>query len=173
MIARPGPTRRPSIWCRAVGQTSRLGLGLALGRVIGLALLAHLAACGPEVPPPSDPELAEALGIEEGIPIHQLLLSGRGDQTRVLPANVTIDAGDVVQFRVMDGRVHRVGFRIQEMDGDARAFLERTEQASPPPIVEQGGRLVLDFSGAPAGDYPFLVEGYGNSVEGRIRVRSP
>ncbi|MEX2532171.1 MAG: hypothetical protein WD960_15505 [Gemmatimonadota bacterium] len=147
---------------------SRLGGAMALAAAATL-----LAACGPDVSPPADPELAEALGIEEGVPIHQILLSGRGDLTRVLPANLTIDAGDVVQFRVMDGRVHRVGFRVEEMAEEARAFLERTGQASHPPLVEQDGRLVLDFSGAPPANYLFLVEGYGNSVDGRIRVRSP
>lgn len=137
---------------------------LALGMVPG-------AGCLPEAPPPSDPELREALGIDDRTPIHQVLLSGRGDRTRILPAHLEVGPGDVVQFRVMDRRVHRVRFPLEDLAPAAREFLEATDQHSPAPLVERDARLVLTFAGAPPGIYPFWVEGYGAPVQGSIRVR--
>ncbi len=120
--------------------------------------------------PPSDPELREALGIADDIPIHQVTLSGRGDRTRVFPAHVQIQVGDVVQFRMMDHRVHRVRFSVDELEPEVREFLRSTGQASPAPLTELDARLVITFDGAPPGEYRFVVEGFGNPVEGSIRV---
>jgi plastocyanin len=131
--------------------------------------LPGLQGCEPP-PPPSDPELRQELGIDDSVPIHQILLSGRGDRTRVLPAHLQIRSGDVVQFRVMDGRVHRVRFVTEELSSESRAFIEETGQTAPPPLVERDARLVLTFVGAPAGNYPFVVEGFGDPVVGGIRV---
>jgi plastocyanin len=133
--------------------------------------VAPASGCLPDAPPPSDPELREALGIDDRTPIHQVLLSGRGDHTRVLPAHLEVGPGDVVQFRVMDRRVHRVRFPLDDLEPAPREFLQATDQYSPAPLVEQGARLVLTFEGAPPGVYLFWVEGYGDPVQGSIRVR--
>lgn len=130
-------------------------------------------ACSPDPPPPSEPELRETLGLDDETPIHQILLSGRGDRTRVLPGHLTVRPGDVVQFRVADRRVHRVRFDVAEAAPDVRRFLESTGQASPAPLVERDARLVLTFHEAPPGDYPFVVEGFGANVSGVIRVEEP
>jgi plastocyanin len=110
------------------------------------------------------------LGLDPETPIHSVLLSGRGDRTRVLPGHTTVKAGDLVQFRVMDGRVHLVRFQIDEMEVDAGRFLEGTGQSGFPPLTERDARLVVSFVDAPAGRYPFVVEGYGPPVSGSIMV---
>lgn len=151
-------------------------MGRRLACVLGataLMLAGAAAACEPEAPPPSNPELREALRLDDATPIHEILLSGRGTRTRVLPARVTARPGDLVQFRVVDRRVHLVRFELDELEESARSFLERTDQASFPPLTERDARLVLTFHGAPAGDYPFVVEGPGEPVEGRIRIAVP
>lgn len=159
-----GPSRNPR-----VGSSRRALPGFVPGLLLGAGLL----ACEPEPSPPSHPELREALGLGDRTPIHQVLLSGRGDRTRLLPAELTVAPGDVVQFRVVDRRVHLLRFRLDELGDDERGYLEATRQAAFPPLTERDARLVLTFRGAPEGDYPFLVEGYGDPVEGRIRVREP
>lgn len=142
--------------------------GRTLPLVLGILVMSW--ACEP-APPPSDPELREALGIDDGVPIHEILLSGRGDRTRLLPAHVEIRSGDVVQFRVMDRRVHQVRFELEDAAPALRSFLVSSNQVAPPPLVERDARLVLDFTDAPEGRYPYVVEGYGEPVRGSIRVR--
>ncbi|MEX0935474.1 MAG: hypothetical protein WD013_01130 [Gemmatimonadota bacterium] len=132
------------------------------------------AACsGPEPQPPSDPELRAELEIADDVRIHRIDLSGRGSETRVLPPEVEVRAGDVVQFVVLDYRVHLVRFVEEELRPAAMEFLTRTGQDRPPPLVERGARLVLSFEDAPAGWYPFRVEGSGAAVRGEIRVLPP
>ncbi len=150
-------------WRRTIGFGGlRVGASILVGSM--------LVGCEGTLPPPSDPELREELGIADHIPIHQVLLSGRGDHTRVLPAYLEIRSGDIVQFRVMDRRVHQVRFVEESLALPHRDFLESTGQLRFPPLTEQDARLVLTFEGAPAGDYPFIVEGYGEPREGRIVI---
>jgi plastocyanin len=127
----------------------------------------------PEPLPPTDPELRAELGIPETVPIHRIDLSGRGDFTRVIPQLTEAGPGDVVQFVVLDHRVHLVSFRDELLRPDQIEFLRATSQARFPPLVEQGSRLVLSFEGAPAGDYSFYVEGNGPPIEAVIRVTGP
>ncbi len=122
----------------------------------------------PEPPPPSDPELRAELGIPDDVSIHRVDLSGRGDQTRLVPTEIHAATGDLVQFVVLDQRVHLLRFDTAGLSPEALAFLRSTEQDAPPPLLEQGVRLVLSFDGAPAGIYPFRVEGSGPPVRGRI-----
>jgi plastocyanin len=133
-----------------------------------------LPACeGPPPPPPSDPELRAELGIPDEVVIHRVDLSGRGDLTRVLPAVTEAKPGDVVQFVVLDNRVHLLRFREELLQGARLDFLRTTTQDRPPPLVQRGARLVLTFEDAPEGTYYFQVEGNGAPVEGEIRVRAP
>ncbi len=144
-----------------------------LGVVVsaGLLCLAALAGCEADRGPPSHPELRAELAIGDDVVIHDILLSGRGDQSRLLPAYTEVDVGDLVHFRVMDLRVHRIRFDLEGLPEGGREFLRDTGQTSPPPLTEQDARLIFTFQGAPPGPYPFRVEGYGAPVEGEIRVR--
>jgi plastocyanin len=134
--------------------------------------LSVTSGCEPDPPSPTDPELALELGLAPETPIHSVLLSGRGDQTRVLPGHTTVRAGELVQFRVMDGRVHLVRFDADGLDVDAARFLEESGQSGFPPLTERDARLVVSFIDAPAGRYPFVVEGHGAPVSGSIVVET-
>ena len=142
-------------------------------RRVGLLVTMGVAAsCAPGGrSPPSDPELRAELGIPAGVAIHRIDLSDSGDGTRILPRSTEIRSGDVVQFVMLDHRVHLVRFEGGGLEGNARDFLRETGQETPPPLVEQGARLVLTFEGAPVGSYPFIVDGNGLPVQGEIRVR--
>ncbi len=136
------------------------------------ALLA-LPGCIPEPPPPSDPELRAELGIPDEVPIHRFDLSGAGDATRVVPPLHEIREGDVVQFVVVDHRVHLLRFDLAALPPGGREFLEGTRQDAFPPLVDRGSRIVLTFEGAPEGRYPFTVEGSGPPVRGEVVVVAP
>ena len=142
---------------------------------IALCLVGNLAAsCAfQEPPPPSDPDLRAELGIPDHVTIHRVDLSSQGGQTRLLPRETEIFSGEIVQFVVLDHRVHLVRFDQDEITRSALEFMRETGQDKPPPLVEQGARLVLSFEGAPVGSYPFLVDGNGPSVAGEIRVGLP
>ncbi len=131
------------------------------------------AGCLAPDEPPSDPELREALGLGDGVPIHRVNVSGRGAETRLVPSQVPVEPGAVVQFVILDRRAHRIRFLPDSLSPDAHTFLVDTNQVESPLLVEQGSRFVLSFEGAPPGAYPFVVDGHGAPVWGWIHVGSP
>jgi hypothetical protein len=137
---------------------------------LALLLPGMLAGCLGEGPPPTDPELAEALGLPPATPVHRVTLSGRGDTTRVLPSLVRVAPGALVQFVTADRRVYSVRFDLDALPPEAREFLRESRQEASPPLVQEGARFVVSLEGAPPGRYPFRVEGYGPTVEGWILV---
>jgi plastocyanin len=153
--------------------TGRLMRRMSCLRWVMLPLLFSSASCLPEPPPPSDPELREELGIPDEVPIHRIDLSGRGDLMRVVPPVTHAAPGDVVQFVVLDHRVHLVQFREERMSGELVEFLRSTGQDRIPPLMERETRLVLTFEDAPVGVYHFQVEGNGPPVDGEIRLSLP
>ena len=146
-----------------------------LTKLIGLCLVGNLAAsCAFQEPsPPSDPELRAELGIPDHVTIHRVDVSSQGGHTRLLPREIEIVPSEIVQFVVLDHHVHLVRFDEDELTRPALEFMRETGQDKPPPLVEQGARLVLSFEGAPLGSYPFSVDGNGLPVAGEIRVGEP
>ncbi|TVP55755.1 MAG: hypothetical protein EA351_09830 [Gemmatimonadales bacterium] len=150
-----------------------LHLNSPVGLVVGLVLMSLLfTGCLRDPPPPTDPELAEELGLPSGTVFHRIHLGGTGARTRVLPGAVTLEPGAWVQFIVEDHRVHVVRFLLEEMDPAAAEFLRRSEQTASPPLTQRGSRQLFSFEDAPNGSYPFVVEGYGDPVRGLLRVGS-
>ncbi|TVP43926.1 MAG: hypothetical protein EA350_12680 [Gemmatimonadales bacterium] len=156
------------------GAARRLGFrpGTVGGCMAGLALLV-LSACSTEFPPPSDPELAEALGLPPRTPIYRFDLADRQGTVGLFPAQWEIADGGVVQFVTRDPRVYSVHFERGAMSADAWQFLEASGQESSPPLTSEGARFVLSFEDAPPGVYPFRVEGQSQTARGEIRVRGP
>ncbi len=132
-----------------------------------------VAGCLRDPPPPTDPELAEALGLPASTPVHRVVLTGQRESTRVLPREVRIRDGDLVQFVALDRRVYAIRFELGSMSPEAREFLVGTRQEGSPPLASEGARFVLSFREAPAGRYPFTVEGYGDGVPGAVVVEAP
>ncbi len=138
--------------------------------IVGLASALVAVACEAPARPPSDPGLRAELGIPDETPIHRVDLGGPALGTSAVPRFLVIHPGDVVQFVVLDHRVHQVRFLEEGLGPAQLAFLRDTAQDRPPPLVEQGARLVLTFEDAPIGAYAFVVEGYGAPLRGEIRV---
>jgi hypothetical protein len=113
--------------------------------------------------------LRAELGIADSVRIHRIDLSGRGDETRIVPTAIEIRTGEVVQMVVADRRPHLISFD-EGLDAPMRSFLEESGQTDFPPLLEQGAKIVLSFDGAPPGTYTFTDEGNGPPVSGVIRV---
>ena len=138
-------------------------------------MLTVSAACTSPPPPlpPSDPELREELGIPDEVPIHRINLSGRGDETRIVPSRIEIARGEIVQIVVVDRRTHLITFDVEGMEPALLAFLKETRQDRFPPLLEREARIVLSFEGAPPGRYTFIDEGNGPPTRGEILVSEP
>jgi plastocyanin len=150
------------------------GLARLPSRLTAILLaLGLLSGCLREPPPPTDPELAEALGLPASTPVHRVVLTGQGESTRVLPREIRVRAGDLVQFVALDRRVYAVRFELGAMSPEMQEFLRSTQQEGSPPLATEGARFVLSLQQAPAGRYPFTVEGYGEGVPGAVVVDPP
>ncbi|CAN5815167.1 hypothetical protein BH23GEM11_BH23GEM11_15070 [soil metagenome] len=146
--------------------------GIAAVVVLALPTLV-LAACDTDFPPPSDPELAEALGLPPRTPIYRFDLADRQGAVGLFPGEWEISQGSVVQFLTRDPRVYSIHFERGSMSAEAWGFLEASGQESSPPLTREGARFVLLFDDAPPGIYPFRVEGQARAARGEIRVRDP
>lgn len=139
--------------------------------LLGVAVPPALAACGGADNPP-DEELREALDIGGDREVPTVRMESREGAEVVDPATVEVRPGWLVEFRSTDGRVRTVSFTGESLSGDARSFLSSTGQEGSPPLVERDARFVVDFTDAPPGRYPFLVEGSGAPARGVVVVRA-
>ena len=114
-----------------------------------------------------------ALGLLSGATLHRVTLGGRGSEEHAVPTVIHALAGDGVEFRTVDHRVHTVEFIPDSITPDVRAFLESTGQMASPPLVERGSRFVLKLQSAPDGRYFFMSEGHGGTAHGVVEVGSP
>jgi hypothetical protein len=138
--------------------------------VLVLALLSGtVSGCREGGAIPRDPELAEALGVSARTEIHRVDLVTRGGMVVALPTRVELSEGALLQFVTRDWLVYSVRLRAVDPEGDQ--WIEGTRQRHSPPLVEKEARYVLNFEGAPPGDYPFEVVGQGSNLEGTVRVR--
>jgi plastocyanin len=138
-------------------------------RVFSLAALILVVGCkaDPELRP--DEFLQAELGLTDRDVVHRVVITG-GDRESADPAEVHIEEGAYVQFATADWLVHEVIFELDSLALEARGFLQRTDQAASPPLLRLDSRFVLDFTDAPAGRYPYLVEGSSRSGRGVVIV---
>ncbi len=143
---------------RAVGATA-----------VAAALL--VAGCGRGVPEDLQPDetLRQELGLGDGDEVHRITLTS-GDAEEAVPDSVTLPPGAWAEFVSGDWRVHEVRFEVDSMGAEQRSFLESSDQVASPPLVDRDDRFVLSFAEAPAGRYPFVVEGNGAPVRGVVVV---
>ncbi len=135
-----------------------------------IALLGVLPGCLREPPPPTDPALAEALGLAPSTPIYRVDLVDRGGRVGVFPVGLDLVPGAVVQFVTRDRRVYSVHFERDGVPSQGWAFLDAAGQTASPPLVEEGARFVVSFEGAPPGTYRFRIQGQGEAAEGELRL---
>lgn len=142
-----------------------------------LLLAATLIAVGSCEPPP-DPDtlpdalLQEELGLTTTDRVHRVTLTG-GEVEQADPVMVSIEPGSHVEFVTSDWLIHEVIFEADSVTGERWEFLARTDQTASPPLLERESRYVLTFVGAPAGRYPYRIEGNGAPGRGVIVVAAP
>jgi plastocyanin len=133
----------------------------------GLAIV--LAACGGEKKaedqsttatpeqPAAAPAAAPAAG---GGATHDVNMVLEGSTYKYDPAELTIKAGDVINFHNKSGGPHNVSFWADSIPGGAADVLKGSmpDQMAPlegPLLTEQDAVYKVSFAGAPKGDYKF------------------
>lgn len=161
-MRKPDPSTRPTRRPRFPGPIS---LACAV-------LLAATAGCGSgsrsaELRP--DSLLQAELGLTDRDEVHRVTLTG-GEAEVLDPVETQVPPDAWVEFATTDWRVHVVRFEVDSLSAEARAFLEETDQVASPPLVDKDSRFVVSFADAPAGRYPFVVEGNGEPARGVVAV---
>lgn len=136
------------------------------------AVWAAAAGCRGDPPPPEFPPdsvLRAELGLTDSDAVHRVTITGGA--TEVLdPPEVYVAPDAWVEFVTSDWRVHVVLFEADSLSAEGLAFLQRTDQMGSPPLVDRDARFVVSFSDAPAGRYPYVVEGNGGPAHGVVVV---
>jgi len=162
--ARGFSVRAAVVHCQRWGARALLVLALLVG------------GCRPDAPTesdlPPDRRLQSELGLDPLDRVHQVVLYG-GAEARAEPAELLLAPGEYVQFLTADSWIHEIRFDVPTMSAEAVAFMAGLDQLSSPPLVSRGSRFVLSFVGAPAGRYPYTVEGNGPATFGALVIEVP
>jgi plastocyanin len=152
--------------------------------VAGLAIV--LAACGGEKKaedqsttatpeqPAAAPAAAPAAG---GGGTHDVMMVLDGSTYKFDPAELTIKAGDVVNFHNKSGGPHNVSFWADSIPAGGADVLKGTmpDQMAPlegPLLTEQDAVYKVSFAGAPTGDYKFYcLPHLALGMHGKISVQ--
>lgn len=137
---------------------------------LGTCLLLLVSCQEPNNERPPDPLLQDSLGLSPNDQVWRVELGSRDNREHVEPPVVTVSPGSWVEFVTTDTRLHTVLFPLDSLPAPSADFLLRTGQTASPPLVEEGARFVMSFEEAPAGRYPFLVEGNGVTAVGAVVV---
>jgi plastocyanin len=153
--------------------------------VAGLALV--LAACGGEkkaddqattTAAPEQPAAAPAAGAPAtGGASHDVNMVLDGSSYKFDPAELTIKAGDVVNFHNKSGGPHNVSFWADSIPAGAADALKggMPDQMAPlegPLLTEQDAVYKVSFAGAPTGDYKFYcLPHLALGMHGKITVQ--
>ena len=135
--------------------------------VAGLAIV--LAACGGEkkaedqsttTTTPEQPAAAPAAAPAAGGATHDVNMTLEGSNYKFDPAELTIKAGDVVNFHNKSGGPHNVSFWADSIPGGAADKLKAAmpDQMAPlegPLLTEPDAVYKVSFAGAPTGEYKF------------------
>jgi plastocyanin len=152
--------------------------------VAGLAIV--LAACGGEKKaedqsttatpeqPAAAPAAAPAAG---GGGSHDVMMVLDGSSYKYDPAELTIKAGDVVNFHNKSGGPHNVSFWADSIPAGGADVLKGTmpDQMAPlegPLLTEQDAVYKVSFAGAPTGEYKFYcLPHLALGMKGKISVQ--
>lgn len=133
-----------------------------------------LASCGKgEVPPPQNPPdalLRDSLQLGDDDRVFRISLSSENGDNRADPTTIQVPMGAWVEFVSVDGWPRTVAFVLDSLSSPAAELLRSSGQDASPPLLDAGDRFVVTFTGAPAGRYPFRIEGSAGPVEGAVVI---
>lgn len=150
----------------------------------GLAIV--LAACGGEkkaedqsttATPEQQPAAAPPAAPAGGGATHDVNMALEGSKYVFDPAELTIKAGDVVNFHNKSGGPHNVSFWADSIPKGAADVLKGSmpDQMAPlegPLLTEPDAVYKVSFAGAPTGDYKFYcLPHLALGMHGKIKVQ--
>ena len=144
-------------------------------RLLALTItLVAVAACEPRPDPDTLPDevLQAELGLTATDRVHRVRLTG-GETESADPVMISIEPGSHVEFVTTDWLIHEVLFEQDSLVGEQWTFLQQNDETASPPLIDKESRYLLSFVGAPAGRYPYRIEGNGDPGRGVIIVASP
>lgn len=124
----------------------------------GVFVLASLAGGACERLPGVGAELeldGETISLPAGTDVLDVVLAAPEGRAAFQPGEVEADPGDVVRFRATALGTHAFRFDERALSPEQRAFLERTNQLSSPPLIDSTAVWIVSLEGAPPGSYPF------------------
>jgi plastocyanin len=147
--------------------------------VAGLAFLA--VACGgekqaPEQAPAATPAAAPAAAPAATGTTYDVKMEFDGKLYHFIPNELTIKAGDVVNFHNVSGGPHNVSFWPDSVPAAAVAFLTTAMPNQMQPLasnmlVEQDAVYTISFAGAPVGEYKFYcLPHLAMGMKGELKV---
>lgn len=142
----------------------------ATGLLLTSGVACLLVACGSRNEHPPDQILRDSLGLVETDRVFRVEVMAEDGREGARPPEVRIPPESFVEFVTRDRRLHTIAFLLDDMDPSAADFLRTTDQVASPPLLELGSRFVLSFRGAPAGRYPYRLEGNGEPARGLVIV---
>jgi len=152
--------------------------------VAGLAFV--LAACGGEkkaadqsatATPPEQPAAAPAAAPSGGGGTPDVNMVLEGSTYKFDPAELTIKAGDVINFHNKSGGPHNVSFWSDSIPSGAADALKAgmPDQMAPlegPLLTEPDAVYKVSFAGAPAGEYKFYcLPHLALGMHGKVKVQ--
>ena len=153
--------------------------------VAGLAIV--LAACGGEkkaedqstttTATPDQPASAPAAAPAAGGTTHDVNMVLEGSSYKFDPAELTVKAGDVVNFHNKSGGPHNVSFWADSIPAGAADPLKAgmADQMAPlegPLLTEPDAIYKVSFAGTPAGDYKYYcLPHLALGMKGKIKVQ--
>ena len=151
--------------------------------VAGLAIV--LAACGGEkkaedqstTATPEQPAAEPAAAPAAGGAAHDVNMVLEGSTYKFDPAELTIKAGDVINFHNKTGGPHNVSFWADSIPAGAADKLKAgmPDQMAPlegPLLTEPEGVYKVTFAGVPTGDYKFYcLPHLALGMHGKIKVQ--
>lgn len=149
----------------------------------GLAIV--LAACGGEkkaedqstTATPEQPAAAPAAATAAGGATHDVNMMLEGSTYKFDPSELTIKAGDVVNFHNKSGGPHNVSFWADSIPAGGGDVLKgaMADQMAPlegPLLTEADAVYKVSFAGAPTGDYKFYcLPHLALGMHGKITVQ--
>jgi len=150
----------------------------------GLAIV--LAACGGEKKAEDQSTTAKPEQPAAGAPAaepaatgaaHDVNMELQGSTYKFDPSDITIKAGDVINFHNKSGGPHNVSFWPDSVPSGAADALKKNmpDQMAPlegPLLTEQDGTYKIAFTGAPTGEYKFYcLPHLALGMHGKITVQ--
>lgn len=138
---------------------------------------ATVMGCAEREPAPPrnlpDTVLRDSLGLTDADRVHRVHLRVEAGAFTVEPTPLAVRRGVWVEFVSSEGWPRTVTFEMDSLPRPAAELLRSTGQEASPPLLDPGSRFVVSFAGAPAGRYPYLVEGSARIARGVVIVEDP